>query len=102
MYHFCTKSCNFNVCSLCAGNWRLSTFLSVIVCVSQMNLEVIYGDTDSIMINTNSRCLEEVYKLGNKVCVPLCLHTPPPNCCICFLLGVIVFYNVSECIFVAR
>lgn len=36
-------------------------------CVTQMNLEVIYGDTDSIMINTNSRSLEEVYKLGNKV-----------------------------------
>uniref|UniRef100_A0A3B4X0P2 DNA polymerase n=1 Tax=Seriola lalandi dorsalis TaxID=1841481 RepID=A0A3B4X0P2_SERLL len=35
--------------------------------VQKMNLEVIYGDTDSIMINTNSRSLEEVYKLGNKV-----------------------------------
>lgn len=34
---------------------------------TQMNLEVIYGDTDSIMINTNSRSLEEVFKLGNKV-----------------------------------
>uniref|UniRef100_A0A452U9N0 DNA polymerase n=1 Tax=Ursus maritimus TaxID=29073 RepID=A0A452U9N0_URSMA len=33
----------------------------------RMNLEVIYGDTDSIMINTNSTDLEEVYKLGNKV-----------------------------------
>lgn len=33
-----------------------------------MNLEVIYGDTDSIMINTNSKSLEEVFKLGNKVC----------------------------------
>ncbi|MGH0186842.1 UNVERIFIED_CONTAM: hypothetical protein FKN15_022648 [Acipenser sinensis] len=32
-----------------------------------MNLEVIYGDTDSIMINTNSANLEEVFKLGNKV-----------------------------------
>ncbi|KAM4533563.1 DNA polymerase alpha catalytic subunit isoform 2-T2 [Odontesthes bonariensis] len=35
--------------------------------VQNMSLEVIYGDTDSIMINTNSRCLEEVYKLGNKI-----------------------------------
>lgn len=34
-----------------------------------MNLEVIYGDTDSIMINTNSKSLEEVFKLGNKVVV---------------------------------
>ncbi|XP_078513931.1 DNA polymerase alpha catalytic subunit [Lissotriton helveticus] len=33
----------------------------------KMNLEVIYGDTDSIMINTNSTNLEEVFKLGNKV-----------------------------------
>lgn len=32
-----------------------------------MNLDVIYGDTDSIMIDTNSRSLEEVFKLGNKV-----------------------------------
>uniref|UniRef100_A0A669EY04 DNA polymerase n=1 Tax=Oreochromis niloticus TaxID=8128 RepID=A0A669EY04_ORENI len=35
--------------------------------VQKMNLEVIYGDTDSIMINTNSKCLDEVFKLGNKV-----------------------------------
>ncbi|XP_066879086.1 DNA polymerase alpha catalytic subunit isoform X2 [Kogia breviceps] len=35
--------------------------------VQKMNLEVIYGDTDSIMINTNSTSLEEVFKLGNKV-----------------------------------
>nr|XP_048305741.1 DNA polymerase alpha catalytic subunit isoform X2 [Myodes glareolus] len=35
--------------------------------VQKMNLEVIYGDTDSIMINTNSTNLEEVFKLGNKV-----------------------------------
>ncbi|KAM6977643.1 DNA polymerase alpha catalytic subunit [Aplochiton taeniatus] len=35
--------------------------------VQKMNLEVIYGDTDSIMINTNSNALEDVYKLGNKV-----------------------------------
>uniref|UniRef100_A0A4W6CIR0 DNA polymerase n=1 Tax=Lates calcarifer TaxID=8187 RepID=A0A4W6CIR0_LATCA len=37
--------------------------------VQKMNLEVIYGDTDSIMINTNSKSLEEVYKLGNKVLI---------------------------------
>ncbi|XP_057680198.1 DNA polymerase alpha catalytic subunit isoform X1 [Corythoichthys intestinalis] len=35
--------------------------------VQKMNLEVIYGDTDSIMINTNSRSMDEVFKLGNKV-----------------------------------
>ena len=33
----------------------------------QMNLDVIYGDTDSIMINTNSTDLDQVFKLGNKV-----------------------------------
>ena len=32
-----------------------------------MNLEVIYGDTDSIMVNTNSTDFEQVFKLGNKV-----------------------------------
>ncbi|XP_060090074.1 DNA polymerase alpha catalytic subunit [Heteronotia binoei] len=35
--------------------------------VQKMNLEVIYGDTDSIMINTNISNLEEVFKLGNKI-----------------------------------
>eukprot|EP00117_Sycon_ciliatum_P005097 scpid11208/ scgid3347/ DNA polymerase alpha catalytic subunit; DNA polymerase alpha catalytic subunit p180 len=35
--------------------------------VEQMGLEVVYGDTDSIMINTNSRNFEDVHKLGNKV-----------------------------------
>ncbi|XP_027861334.1 DNA polymerase alpha catalytic subunit isoform X1 [Xiphophorus couchianus] len=35
--------------------------------VQKMNLEVIYGDTDSIMINTNSKSLEEVFKLGHKI-----------------------------------
>jgi DNA polymerase alpha subunit A len=32
-----------------------------------MGLEVIYGDTDSIMVNTNSVQLDEVYKIGNRV-----------------------------------
>ena len=32
-----------------------------------MGLDVIYGDTDSIMINTNSNDLSEVRKIGNKV-----------------------------------
>ncbi|XP_022255477.1 DNA polymerase alpha catalytic subunit-like, partial [Limulus polyphemus] len=35
--------------------------------VQKMGLEVIYGDTDSIMINTNSTDYEQVFKLGNKV-----------------------------------
>ena len=32
--------------------------------VEKMNLEVIYGDTDSIMINSNSVNFDEVFKLG--------------------------------------
>ncbi|XP_071798357.1 DNA polymerase alpha catalytic subunit-like [Asterias amurensis] len=35
--------------------------------VQKMNLDVIYGDTDSIMINTNTNDLDQVYKVGNKV-----------------------------------
>ncbi|KAK3094405.1 hypothetical protein FSP39_001308, partial [Pinctada imbricata] len=35
--------------------------------VQAMNLDVIYGDTDSIMINTNSTDIDTVFKLGNKV-----------------------------------
>ncbi|KAK2155699.1 hypothetical protein LSH36_233g04020 [Paralvinella palmiformis] len=35
--------------------------------VQNMNLDVIYGDTDSIMINTNCTDIEQVFKLGNKV-----------------------------------
>jgi len=35
--------------------------------VEKMNLEVIYGDTDSIMINSNSRNYEEVFKLGAQI-----------------------------------
>lgn len=33
----------------------------------RLNLEVIYGDTDSIMINTNSTDLDQVFKIGNQV-----------------------------------
>ena len=36
-----------------------------------MNLDVIYGDTDSIMVNTNCTDIELVYKIGNKVQVLL-------------------------------
>nr|XP_034328264.1 DNA polymerase alpha catalytic subunit isoform X1 [Crassostrea gigas] len=35
--------------------------------VQSMNLDVIYGDTDSIMINTNCNDIDAVYKVGNKV-----------------------------------
>nr|XP_012423780.1 PREDICTED: DNA polymerase alpha catalytic subunit-like [Odobenus rosmarus divergens] len=47
--------------------WKWKILMHTKEMVQKMNLEVIYGDTDSIMINTNSTDLEEVYKLGNKV-----------------------------------
>lgn len=59
-----------------------------------MNLEVIYGDTDSIMINTNSKSLEEVFKLGNKV------HTRQTfiSCMLLLLLCIILgFYQIHMC-----
>ena len=34
---------------------------------TQLGYDVIYGDTDSIMINTNSRDLDEVRQIGNKI-----------------------------------
>ena len=37
--------------------------------VQALNLDVIYGDTDSIMINTNSTDFDEVFKIGNKVII---------------------------------
>jgi DNA polymerase alpha subunit A len=36
---------------------------------NKMGLEVIYGDTDSIMINTNLREMDQVLKLGNRVSI---------------------------------
>lgn len=35
--------------------------------VQKMNFDVIYGDTDSIMINTNCTDYDQVFKLGNKI-----------------------------------
>ena len=35
--------------------------------VEKMNLEVIYGDTDSIMINSNCTDFDQVYKLGAQI-----------------------------------
>jgi len=33
----------------------------------KMGLEVIYGDTDSIMINTNSTDMDHAFRLGHQV-----------------------------------
>ncbi|XP_076048772.1 DNA polymerase alpha catalytic subunit [Oratosquilla oratoria] len=35
--------------------------------VQKMNFDVIYGDTDSIMINTNCNDFDQVFKLGHKI-----------------------------------
>ncbi|KNC86886.1 hypothetical protein SARC_00981 [Sphaeroforma arctica JP610] len=35
---------------------------------TSLNLDVIYGDTDSIMVNTNKKDLKEVMEIGRKVC----------------------------------
>ena len=42
-----------------------------------LGLDVIYGDTDSIMINTNSENLTEVKQIGNKVsqCFFFCISS---------------------------
>lgn len=37
--------------------------------VQKLNYDVIYGDTDSIMINTNCLDYGEVFKIGHKVCI---------------------------------
>lgn len=57
--------------------WRKLYFLSLQILLhtkhlaQKHGLDVIYGDTDSIMINTNTTNLDEVFQLGNKV-----LHWP--------------------------
>jgi len=35
--------------------------------IQKMNLDVIYGDTDSVMVNTNSTDYEEVFRLGKEI-----------------------------------
>ena len=57
------------------GHWlfvkHVHAALCICMCVvlktATMHLQVIYGDTDSIMINTSSTSLEEVMKMGGEV-----------------------------------
>merc|ERR1719273_1716079 len=35
--------------------------------IQKMNLDVIYGDTDSVMVNTNSTDYDEVFRLGREI-----------------------------------
>lgn len=36
--------------------------------VESYGYDVIYGDTDSIMINTKTKQYDQVYQIGRKVC----------------------------------
>jgi len=38
-----------------------------------MNLDVIYGDTDSLMIDTRTSDIDEVYRLGDRIKSEVCL-----------------------------
>ena len=42
--------------------------------IQKMNLDVIYGDTDSVMVNTNSHDFEEVYRFVGFVFVAQCIY----------------------------
>ncbi|KAK6620720.1 hypothetical protein RUM43_011015 [Polyplax serrata] len=52
--------------ALVTGKGR-EILLSTKSIVEKMNYEVIYGDTDSIMINTNCTNYDEVFVIGNKI-----------------------------------
>ena len=43
--------------------------------VESMNLDVIYGDTDSLMIATASLDIDEVYRVGNRIKAEVSLQT---------------------------
>lgn len=59
--------------------------------VVKMNLDVIYGDTDSLMINTNCTEYEEVFKMGHKVSLLYCNVIYIIACMFGRLLWVILF-----------
>lgn len=45
--------------------------------VQRLNFEVIYGDTDSLMINSNSTDYDEVLKIGRQVGTENAIHPVP-------------------------
>src|SRR6218665_1377758 len=63
----------------------------------QMNLDVIYGDTDSIMVNTGCTDIDQVFKTGNKVRVICRAHLSSPflGTCLSFIHS-IYFYGASS------
>lgn len=55
------------IAALITSKGREALQRTVDLAEKEMNLDVIYGDTDSVMINSNSKDYAEVFKLGNKV-----------------------------------
>lgn len=72
-FHTSFKLCN--VCGIYVTTvkcwYSLMYFVKILMhtkeLAQKMGLEVIYGDTDSIMINTNSTDMDLAFKLGNQV-----------------------------------
>jgi DNA polymerase alpha subunit A len=56
------------IAALVTAKGREALQRTVDVATNGLQLDVIYGDTDSVMINTNSRELKQVKELGRTVC----------------------------------
>lgn len=61
-----SRFCGPHLAALVTGKGR-EILLQTRDLVTKMNLDVIYGDTDSIMINSNCKEYDEVYRMGYKV-----------------------------------
>lgn len=56
----------FNGCNNFSGKGR-DILMKTKEAVEKLGFEVIYGDTDSLMINTNTQEIQKVYQIGNKI-----------------------------------
>ena len=65
---------------------------------NKMNLDVIYGDTDSIMINTRSRDYKETRQIGFRV---RCRFRHSVCVCVCVCVYVCVCMHVCVCVCVS-
>ena len=67
----------FNICMII-----LHLFLQILMntkeLIEKLDLEVIYGDTDSVMINTRSTDYDRVMQIGAEVCFRWCSVFPSP------------------------
>ena len=79
---------------------------------NKMNLDVIYGDTDSIMINTRSRDYKETRQIGFRVrcrfrhsvcvCVCVCVYVCVCACmCVCVCVYVCMCVCMCVCVFIS-